>query len=319
MFIDPDDAEVVAAGLVGGADVAGGPTPEQWQVIEAIASSLLARPDLDAASLEPLGPDAVAAALVGDSARRRFHELLVAVEACRHPLDDAQVARVEAYATALGIEGPDLALLRTLVDAGVTRAAADFARFLDDNLSHRFEPQLTVLGVVTDRPEEELAAELLALSECAPGTLGRALFEFYERGRFPVPGEEASAINHFYVSHDFTHVIAGIEPTAAGEIALSAFQMAMNDNPTNTSALLASLIVHEVGVGHAGKLEAESGVLADPGAAKLFGEELARGAACTGDFSLIDHLGRVDEQLADIRAEFGVRPPANTNDGHHHW
>ena len=319
MFIDPADAEVVAAGLVGGASVDGGPTDEQWQVIGAITSSLLARPDLDATSLEPLGPDAVAAALVGDTARRRFHELLVAVEACRHPLDDSQVARVEAYADALGVGGPDLALLRTLVDAGVTRAAADFSRFLDDNLAHRFEPQLADLAVVTNRPEEDLAARLAALSECAPDTLGRALVGFYERWGLPVPGEQASAMNHFYVSHDFTHVIAGIEATAAGEIALSAFQMAMDDNPTNTSALLASLIVHEVGFGNAGKVKAESGILADPVAARLLGEELARGAACTGDFSLIDHLARVDEPLADIRAEFGVGAPANAHDGHHHW
>jgi hypothetical protein len=61
------------------------------------------------------------------------------------------------------------------------------------------------------------------------------------------------------------------------------------------------------------------GILADPVAARLLGEELARGSACTGDFSLIDHLARVDEPLADIREEFGVRAPLNAHDGHHHW
>lgn len=319
MFIDPADAEVVAAGLVGGANVEGGPTNEQWQVIGSITTSLLGRWDLDPGALEPLGPAAVAGALTNPLARRRFHELLVAVEACRHPLDDAQVARVEAYADALGVGGPDLALLRTLVDAGVTRAAADFARFLDGNLAHRFEPQLAALAVVADRPEEDLARRLGELSECGPDTLGRALVGFYERWGLHIPGEQASAMNHFYVSHDFTHVIAGIEATAAGEIALSAFQMAMDDNPTNTSALLASLIVHEVGFGDAGKVKGESGILADPVAARLLGEELARGSACTGDFSLIDHLARVDEPLADIREEFGVRAPLNAHDGHHHW
>lgn len=319
MFIRADRVEVVTRGLLGGIDVESGPTDEQLLVLGAVVTALFGREDLDLARLSPLGPEELAAEIGDAVTRRRFHELLVALEACRHPLSEVQVTRVETYATALGITGPDLDLFRTMVSDGTTRAAADFARFLDDNLSHRLEPQLASLPIVADRPEPELATRLAALHECPEGSLGRGLLAFYERWNLPIPGTEASKMNHFYVSHDMTHVIAGIEATGPGEVALSAFQMAMNANRTNTSALLASLIVHEVGVGTAGKLTAEAYTLADPAAARLFAEELARGAACTGDFSLIDHLAIADRPLAEVRADFGVGIPADPDDGHHHW
>jgi hypothetical protein len=126
-------------------------------------------------------------------------------------------------------------------------------------------------------------------------------------------------MNHFFVAHDMTHVIAGIEPTGPGELALSAFQMAMDDNDVNRSALLASLIVHEVGVGSAGKLTSESGTLADGVAAELFARELARGAQCTADFSLVDHFALAPLPLTEVRARFGVMPPVDPEDGHHCW
>ena len=54
---------------------------------------------------------------------------------------------------------------------------------------------------------------------------------------------------------------AGIEPTGPGEIALSAFQMAMDDNAVNRGALLASLVVHEAGFAGSAASAAEAGIL----------------------------------------------------------
>jgi len=126
-------------------------------------------------------------------------------------------------------------------------------------------------------------------------------------------------MNHFFVSHDMTHVIAGIEPTGAGEVALSAFQMGMNDNDVNASALLASLVVHEAGFAAPPSVKAEERILDEPGAADLLARELARGSQCTDDFSLADHLALADRPLAEVRARFGVEPPTDPHDGHHCW
>ncbi|MFZ4517681.1 MAG: hypothetical protein ACOYOP_04810 [Microthrixaceae bacterium] len=315
--------EPLAAGLVGLADVDGGPTGEQLAVLDALTAHLLGRPDLTGAGRPAgVGPAELAGALgdgtAGQVVRRRFHELAVAVEVCRHPQTPAQVERAEEYADALGVDGPDRAIFRDLVHEGVDRAAEDFRRFLDANLADRSEPSLPG-PAPEDRSEPELVARLEAFAGMADGSLGRAYLRFYERSGLALPGREAAGVNHFYVSHDMTHVIAGIATTGPGEVALSAFQMAMDDNPVNTSALLASLVVHESGFERSPTVAAEAGILSRPGAAELLGREMARGAACTADFSLTDHFELAPLPLAEVRGRFGVRPPDDPDDGHHIW
>ena len=313
----PELVEPVVRGLLGGIDVDGGPSDEQLLVLDALARHLWHRDDL-VGRVEPLGPDEVAERVTDPVARRRFHEVLLTLELCRHPLSAAQVDRVEAYGAALEFEGPDLEMLRDLADQGVGAAAADFSRFLDANLARRHEPSLRTVPVTLD-PEPELAARMLALADLPEGTVGRGLVDFYARAGLTLPGVEGSAMNHWFVAHDTTHVIAGIEPTGPGEIALSAFQMAMDDNDVNRGALLASLVVHEAGFAGSESSAAEAGTLADPAAADLLGQEMERGAACLADFSLADHMSMFDRPLAEVREQFGVVPPADPSDGHHHW
>ena len=317
LTLDRRLVEPVVAGLLGACDVDGGPADEQLLVLAAIVSEVWGRRDLDLRSIAPASPDATAAALTTSVDRRHFHELLVTLEACRHPLTDAQLDRIESYEAAIGVSGPDAALFRTMVDEGTERAKADFARFLVGSTDARVEPSLRETPVVADASEPELVERLEALRSCAPGTLGHAYLGFYEAAELLLPGVEATSLNHFYVAHDMTHVIAGIGTTAEAEVALSAFLMALDDDAVNRSALLASLIVHEAGFGDSNKVRAESGVLARPGAAELFASEVARGGACTADFSRIDHLAIVDVPLDEIRAEYGVRRPADPADGHH--
>ena len=314
-----EDVDAMVAGLCGVVDVDGGPTDEQAAVLRAVVIHLLGRPDPDLGAVVALSPSELADAIDDDTTRRRFHELALTLEACRHPQQAEQVERVEAYCDALGVDGPDRVIFRDLVRVGTDQAAADFRRFLDRTLSQRVDESLRDVPVVVDAPEPELAATLLAFAELPDGSLGRAFIDFHTRNGLDVPGVSASPINHFFVGHDMTHVIAGIEPTGPGEVALSAFQMAVDDSPLNTAALLASLIVHEAGFERSPSVGAERGILAVPGAATLLGQELARGAACTADFSLVDHAALAPLPLAEVRSRFGVRPPVDPEDGHHWW
>ena len=314
-----DRVEPLVAALLGAIDVDGGPTREQLGVLGAITTHLWERPDLDLSSLGKLSPGAAAAAITKPAERRTFHEVLMALEACRHPLSAAQLDRAEQYGRALSVTGAEVAMFRDLVRVGTERAAADFARFLDTTMPLRFEPTLRDLPISASEPEPELIDMLFEMQHLPEGTLGREFFDFHARNGLPVPGVEGSTLNHFYVSHDMTHVIAGIGTTAVAEVALSAFQMAMDDNDVNVAALLSSLIVHEVGFGHAGKVTSETHTLAATGADDLLAAELARGSRCTADFSVIDHLAIAEVPLVEIRAQFGVQAPLDPDDGHHHW
>lgn len=313
-----DDVELVAAALWTGVDVDGGPTHEQRTVLRVLTAHLWGRPDIDPERLPRVGAQELAERLTDPDARTAFHELHLALETCRHPQSAAQVALVEEYARALEVEGDDLEIFRDLVTSGVDAARADFRRFLAADMRERFEPALADVPVDPQHPEITLAEKLGTFAEYAPGSLGRAYLSFYERFGLTLPGVDISANHHFFVAHDMTHTIAGISTTSPGEIALSAFQFAMDNNRVNRAALLASLIVHEAGFAVPDHLKSgETGLLAEPSHALLLAQELKRGSQCRADFSLVDHFALAPLPLADVRAEFGVRPPVNPQDGHH--
>jgi len=91
---------MLVSGLLGVADVEGGPTREQVLVIGAIAGHLW---KVDVAALPVLAgaePSMVAEDLTDEHLRRRFVQLAIVVAFCRHPNVAEQVARLEAYAAA---------------------------------------------------------------------------------------------------------------------------------------------------------------------------------------------------------------------------
>lgn len=302
--------EPVARGLLGSICCSGGPTMEQQRLLQALLTHLWDRPDLRVADLEPLGPRELAAALGDPSTRRIVHQLQMTLEFCRHPQTEAQLELAQAYAEALGVSSDALVVSRDWLRQGVEKAAADVGRIFNAFLPLRSEPGLADPLASAQQPEPELAALIEGFAQLPEGSLGRALLGYYARFGFPIPGQAACALNHLYLAHDMTHVIAGIAATSAGEIALSAFQLAMQDNPVNESALLASLVTHEAGFMSANPtLAPEQSSLDTPSAAYLLASELKRGSACNADFSLVDHFALTPLPLADVRQRFNVCPP----------
>ena len=316
-LIDPNLVEPVLGGLVGAADLGDGPTDEQLAVLGAVAIHVCDRADLDPATMPRLGPDELAAEVTDPATRRRFHELLFTVEQCRHPLTADQVEQSERYAAALGFDGPDLAMFRSLVERGTAAAAADFQRFFAEMIPSRAEHELRAMTLHAAEVDTTLADRIDAWHDLPESTLGWCYVEFLRSNGLLTPGREATDLNPLYVAHDMFHVISGIAPTGEGEIALGGFQVAMNDNSTNSFAFLAPLIVHEAGFSGIDRVDSTAGTLGRPYAAELLGREMARGASTSMDFFAIDHLALVAEPLDALRDRFGVMAPADPNDGHH--
>jgi hypothetical protein len=274
----------VFAGLLGAITVDDGPTAEQLAVLSSIGAHYLGCTDVDVRDVDPIGPAELAVALTEPGDRRRFHHLLVALEAARHPQAAAQVESVERYARALGVDGPDLVMFRSLIDSGVEAAAADYRRFIEKMAPRRAEPTLVSEPFDPMSPEPELMTRLEAFADLDEDSLGRAFLRFYERTGLSLPGMDPAFMNHFYVAHDMTHVIAGIGTTSLPN--------------------------------------AETETLSLDGASELLGQEMARGAKCTADFSLVDHFALAPLPLAEVRRRFGVvapDDPDDPDDGFHIW
>ena len=307
LILPADQVEPVARVLVGAIASDDGPTGEQVGVLRALLEHLWNRPDLVVEELEPYEPATAADAITDDAVRRRLNELMVVLELARHPQTAAQVARVEEYAQAIGMGGPELEICRDWIADGAAHAMEDFERFYAQSLVILSEPSLRDRYLRIEEPDLELAAQLEALHELPGGTLGAAFVEFHTRNGFLMPGADIHTPAH-YVSHDMNHVIAGYEPTGPGEIALGAFTLAMNDNDANWIQFMTNLLIHEAGMLKHGEIMPKAETLERPGATELLGEALERGAACSDDFSQADHLALAELPLADVRAQFGVAP-----------
>jgi hypothetical protein len=308
-FVPPRLVEPAVGVLLGGIDVDGGPTEQQCAVLSAVVTHLWQRPELDLGAVARLDPAAAARTLDAPATRRRVCELMVTLELCRHPQTETQIARVEAYAEALGIGGPPLSIIRRWVDDGVERATEDYDRFYDHDLPLLSEPSLRDEYLHLREPDHELGKRLRALHDLPVDTLGYQYIEFYRRNKLTLPGDDIHFPAH-YVSHDMNHVIAGYEPTGPGEIALGAFTLAMFDNDASWLQFMTNLLIHEAGMLKHGEIMPKAESLGRPGATELLGEALARGAACVGDFSQADHLSMVERPLEEVRARYNVTPLA---------
>lgn len=289
------DSVTIARGLLGAASVGTGPTPEQVRVVQGLLDGYFGV-DADAEGLEPLGPEDLAAGVDAADASRVV-DLLVVVEYCRHDEADAQADRAEEYAGALGVDQPFLLVARDALQQRQDAVMADWGRFYE---VPRVEPEAPVA-------DPALAARLRGLAACAPGTLGRAYFDFYDRWQLTFPGEEGGG-GASLVSHDFCHVLAGYDADPPSEIALQAMLTSATGFDHHFSGLIASLSLFESGTFDIDDITPKVAVLDRPGAALELGEAFRRGSRCTADFSELDHLDRVDDLLDDVRRECGIPP-----------
>ena len=306
-LIDNAHVDIISRGLLGAVDVDGGPTDEQRRILQAIVAGYWERPDIDLTSANPAGPDEVALVLTDDDARERFHELLVLCELTRHPLTEAQVQRVEAYAAAFGAEGPDLQMTRDLLEQGAAGARHDYLRLLRGAELELEEPSLRGQEPTDTDENRALAARLRALQDLPVGTLGHEFVAYYDRNGIPLPGEDPD-MPAVYIAHDMNHVISGYEPTGQGEIALGAMQLAMTSSHVHWVSFLGNLAVHEVGIIGNAHLTPKEATLAREGAPELVADAFRRGTQCTADFSTADHLSMVELTVEQVREKFGVPP-----------
>jgi hypothetical protein len=305
-FVGDAQVEPVVRTLLGAIDVGDGGTPEQLAVIDALLAGYWNRSDLTSATLTPFAPADAAAALDDADVRGKTRELMVLLEACRHPLTEAQIERIDSYGRALHEDGKGMVLLRDFVRAGAQQAQADFQRYINDIEDDLAEPALLAEHVGMESVADPgLVDRLRALHELPAGTLGYEYVEFYRRNGIALPGEDA-AMPAVFVAHDMCHVIAGYGPTGPEEIALGAMQLCISDDDRHWVQFLGNLAVHEAGFFSNDVVTGKTATLAREGSAALMAEGMRRGSQCTGDFTAMDHLGAADVLVEDIRAEFGI-------------
>jgi hypothetical protein len=297
--IHPDLAPYWLGGLLEVVSVDGGPTDEQLRMIQGLQRGYFG---IDSAlELQPLPAGDIVRQVTDPGSRYRMVETMIVLEFARHPASAALVESVESYAAALGVDEPMQLVARRAAEHNHDLLMADWRRFA------RSTP---VQPALRGRPDAENAQRLASLRDCAPGSLGRAFADFYERWGLEYPNvAEPQGVN--LISHDFSHVLSGYLPNdGMEEVALSAMIVSATDGASHFSSLTASMALYEAGLFDVLDITPTNGVLGRPGSPEIFADAMRRGASCTADFAALDHLALADEPLETLRSELGIPPRA---------
>jgi len=260
--------------------------------------------DLSAHDLYPITVEHVARIVQDPHRRKRAVQLAIVTSLVEGRPSRATQARVQELAEALEFDGAELEVLFNMTHGHALLARFDmfrrftgFIRGLDD-FPGVLGFALPMLGL-SGKPET--AKRYRALGSSAPGTLGRAFYDFIVQNGFKFPGEPGGMPLIF---HDLGHVLSGYGTDPQGEIQQAAFQAGFVRDDGFTFLLFGILQFH-VGMRITPVAKGYHGLFDVPRVL----EALRRGAECKVDFTRgYDLFENKDRLLEEVRAELGIPP-----------
>lgn len=295
---------------------ADGVPPASHALMEAAKQAIL-KIDADIETLVSITPAELAAGLRTPGLADQFVQaMLINVLADGMP-DPECMARVEAFAAALGVAPPALRAARLLCEQHMILFRLDFMRrshikdiFVDQYRHHGGIRGVAagLLGMRGMHEDPELAARFIALGNLPADTLGYAYFHHCRDHGFAFPGEpngfpEAGAY------HDLSHVLTGYGTAPEEEMLVGAFTAGYKRvNPFYV--ILFVTLSFSTGV-NVTPLEQPhiAGILATPGLAARFIQAVERGSQVNTDLTDgWDYWPVLQLPLAEARSRLNVVP-----------
>lgn len=262
---------------------------------------------LDAGALDPISLGELSRSVVDPHRRKRAVQLAIVMALVEGPPSDDTEATVRELATALGLDEAGLDVLYELTQGRAFAARVDMVRRVGRFIRNTkgfpgiMKFALPLLGF--GQGDLANAARYRALGTCAPGSLGRAVYDHFVDNDFKFPGEVGGIP---LVFHDLGHVLSGYPTDPQGEIQQAAFQagFARRDG---FSFLLFGILQFHVGMRITPVAKGYHGLFDVP----LVLAALERGACCKVDLSDgYDVFANKDRPLEEVRAELGIPPLA---------
>lgn len=306
----PEQGLLGLRALVTVATLDGHVSPEEHSVLEAARS--FSRAECDLGTLQPIEPDALAAALPEDQRLRwQLCAALTLMSMIDNPPSREESALVEAFARALEVESDVVGTLHKLAHERLWLARVDIyrrfwareqvlAKIERDGWSGLVE---TVHALRRTRDDPELTRRYRALGEYPEGTLGRGYFDFITSNQFSFPGELGHG-PEFIAQHDLAHVLGGYGADSREEAAIAFFSAGFRREDPMTFVLLALFQLH-LGIATMPGQPVDTGAID----MRVCLEALRRGAAMNIDLSgKWDYWAELDKPLAQLREQYNIPP-----------
>jgi len=322
---DADEANRTARGIAYAAAPAGGPTPLQRLLLEALYQAMTGH-RVDLRNLEPVTPDEFGEILWRRNLqfRTRGIQVMLLCALVLRPLPTEVARRIASFAAAVGVDEGMIAVARQFAAGSLGLAAIDFERNgytaewspADAGALHTARELQSAWDLVVD--DAGLASRWKALQTLPSGTLGRRVWELYEARGFVFPGLPGSA-PPLLAQHDWVHVLADYGTTVESELEVFAFIARSNDDMRAFSLLAMVVSLFETGYLRtgAGLFQSSTDHLsASSGVAVRLADAMRRGALCrdveTGsdsvDYLRLDWFALAPLKVDEVRARFSVTP-----------
>ena len=228
MLLPTDEDAALTLGIVTRAFVAvrGGLDELQHAILDGVARGVFG---LDPATIAlPTDRDVARA---DDAVRRSAARLMAVLEFVEHPLRPEVADAVDRFArgarparsgcsrTRASCRREHFALVYFDLQRHGWYEHETIRESVRGRLVELARSKLAYLGVVTDAA---IATRWRGLRDCAAGTWGRAVADFYDAHHFPFPGER-NGIYELGARHDWVHVLAGYDTSPEGEIDVFSF------------------------------------------------------------------------------------------------
>lgn len=261
-------------------------------------------------ALETITEDELAAAVLPER-RVVVVQAMILTALMDGDVSGAEVALVERYARALGVDEPRVANLRQIEEGRLRLLWLDLARrsfarpIFEETLREKglggvWKIVGPMLGLARD---PELTRRYNDLGRLPEGTLGRAYWRFIVDHDLGFPGEGIVAENGVW--HDLSHVLGGYDTEPKGEVSVVSFIAGYRRDDPFFWLFTIALQFH-LGI----KVSPYSPGLRGHFDSERVARAFARGQAVVRDLSRDwDYWPDMPRSLDDVRRELGVPPP----------
>ena len=315
----------LAAGVLAATRPESGTTEFQHLLVEAIFEAMTGY-RVDTASLPDVDARTYAENLrYRDEAKRtRMVEMMILSALVLRPVPPEVSVQVGEFSRHLGVDDNLLRTVEQFASGDLAMAAADFERNgytagWSTERSASLHTSTEVVGWMANEHDPALATRWADLGTLPTGTLGRAVFDFYQARGFAFPGTPGSA-PPLLAQHDWVHVLANYGTKVEAELEVFALIARANDDPRGWSLLAMVVSLFETGylVEGAGLFESFPGQLSIDGMTHRIGDAMRRGALSHGDdgepdvdFMQVDWFRYSELPLEQVVEIFGLQPKSD--------
>ncbi len=305
----------IALGAIKAVATAREPLHPTQRSMLSVAQKVMLGVELDLDAIACVSPEEMGRAGRGLPGAERVVRAMVLACLARGAVTEEDAALVATYANALGVELHVVQNLEQLAEGQLTLLRLDVQRraFTGQSVARAVENDgfMSLVRGIASRAgvyeDDAATAKFEALAHSPEGSLGKALFHYFARNQFPLPGRK-HALPAFAVVHDLCHVLSGYGVDGPGEVEVVAFQAGfMKTDPMST--LFFIVLQAHFNVPLVKIAPGSDRMLDDPALLERAIRAYHRGTGVIRDlFDGWDFWPDLERPLEDVRAEFGVVP-----------